>query len=69
MVTSYLRILYNIMGKVFSMLTRPVRNFNVESRAHKIINKEKPIAAPLHKSNLEEAERLLRGVMFFDMLV
>lgn len=53
------------MGKVFSMLTRPIRNFNVESRAHKIISKEKPNAAPLHKSNLEEAQRLLRGGCYF----
>lgn len=51
------------MGKVFSMITRPIRNFNIESRAHNIISKEKPDPAPKHKANVVEAERLLRGLI------
>ncbi|KAF5286172.1 hypothetical protein FQR65_LT12930 [Abscondita terminalis] len=38
------------MGKILSALYRPVRDFNLESRVHKIISKDKPLAAPKHKS-------------------
>lgn len=50
------------MGKVFSMISRPVKNFNIESRAHKIISQEKPVPAPKHKASIEQAERILRGM-------
>ncbi|XP_063909071.1 protein NDUFAF4 homolog [Zophobas morio] len=39
------------MGKILSLMGRPLRNFNVESRAHKIISQEKPVPAPKHKSD------------------
>ncbi|KAL6448895.1 hypothetical protein ACFW04_000562 [Cataglyphis niger] len=38
------------MGKVYSLLTRPIRTFNVENRAARIISREKPIPAPQYPS-------------------
>lgn len=34
------------MGKVYSLLTRPIRTFNIANRAEKIISREKPVRAP-----------------------
>ncbi|XP_075058910.1 NADH dehydrogenase [ubiquinone] 1 alpha subcomplex assembly factor 4 [Mixophyes fleayi] len=36
-----------------SNLVRAVKNFNVESRAHRLIGKEKPDAAPMHPGTKE----------------
>lgn len=49
------------MGKILSILTRPVRNFNVEARAHAVISKEKPNAAPRHKVDQEQYRLMLKG--------
>ncbi|XP_017882531.1 protein NDUFAF4 homolog [Ceratina calcarata] len=38
------------MGKAYSLLLRPFRNFNVESRAQRIISQDKPTPAPHHPS-------------------
>ncbi|KAK9736447.1 Uncharacterized protein family (UPF0240) [Popillia japonica] len=48
------------MGKILSILTRPVRNFNVEARAHAVISKEKPNAAPRHKVDQEQYRLMLK---------
>ena len=38
------------MGKVYSsMVTRPMRNWNVEHRASDVISQAKPMPAPRHK--------------------
>jgi hypothetical protein len=37
------------MGKAYSILLRPLRTFNVENRAAKIISLKKPIPAPQYK--------------------
>ncbi|XP_029168206.1 protein NDUFAF4 homolog isoform X2 [Nylanderia fulva] len=34
------------MGKVYSLLTRPIRTFNIANRAERIISREKPVPAP-----------------------
>lgn len=44
-----------------SMVTKPIRNYNIESRAHKIISKDKPVPAPKHKSISVDYERILKG--------
>lgn len=44
-----------------SLITKPVREFNVESRAFKEISKEKPTPAPRHKSDQYDVQRLMRG--------
>lgn len=49
------------MGKVISKVSHPFRNFNVESRAHKIISKEKPIAAPKYKNDPIDISQMMRG--------
>lgn len=38
------------MGKIYSTLIRPIRTFNIENRAAKIISREKPIPAPQYPS-------------------
>nr|CAH7718418.1 unnamed protein product [Callosobruchus chinensis] len=48
------------MGKIFSSIKHPFRNFNLESRAHKIISQEKPQPAPWHKRDQMEVERLMK---------
>lgn len=49
------------MGKVFSQMIRPFRNYNVESRAHKVISQNKPVPAPHHKVEAMEIEQILKG--------
>lgn len=49
------------MGKAISIMSRPLRDFNLESRAHKVISKEKPTAAPKHKSDELTYERIIKG--------
>lgn len=46
----------NKLGKVFLMVTRPIRNINIEQRAHKVISKEKPIPAPQYESTLKQIQ-------------
>ncbi|CAH1118793.1 unnamed protein product [Phaedon cochleariae] len=48
------------MGKAFSMISNPFRNFNVESRAHKIISQPKPIPAPRHEKDEADLQRLIK---------
>lgn len=43
------------MGVVASHFTRQTRRFNVIERTERVLNKEKPTPAPLHKI---DAERL-----------
>ncbi|XP_012539176.1 NADH dehydrogenase [ubiquinone] 1 alpha subcomplex assembly factor 4 [Monomorium pharaonis] len=38
------------MGKIYSLLIRPIRTFNIANRAEKVISQEKPIPAPQHAS-------------------
>lgn len=46
----------NTIRKVYFNATRPIRNFNIERRAHKFISKEKPIPAPQYESTLKQIE-------------
>lgn len=45
------------MGKVLSSLSRQVKMFNIEARAHKIISKEKPTVAPSYPYAIKDMER------------
>lgn len=49
------------MGKVMSIASRKVQRFNVENRAHKILEREKPIAAPKYESNIRDYQKVLAG--------
>lgn len=53
------------MGKVFSIASKPFREFNIESRAHKVISKGKPTPAPKYKSDELDYERILKGYFFY----
>lgn len=56
------------MGKVFSSVKHPFKNFNLESRAHKIISQPKPSAAPRFKKDQIEYERMLKGFQLTFMI-
>lgn len=45
------------MGKVYSLLTRPVRTFNVANRAERVISREKPVPAPRY-AYMEKQKKL-----------
>ncbi|XP_041974359.1 protein NDUFAF4 homolog [Aricia agestis] len=46
------------MGALATKALRPVKTFNIENRAHKLISKEKPTPAPSYPSTLEELKRV-----------
>ncbi|XP_030558878.1 protein NDUFAF4 homolog [Drosophila novamexicana] len=47
------------MGKAMSMVARKANRFNVENRAHRVLEREKPTPAPKYESNLRDMERTL----------
>lgn len=49
------------MGKVMSVAARKANRFNVENRAHRVLEREKPIPAPKYESNLRDMERTLQS--------
>ncbi|XP_067134648.1 protein NDUFAF4 homolog [Centruroides vittatus] len=52
---------YSKMGRVFSsLIKRPLRNFNVDNRALKVIESEKPRPAPRHRPELNKREPVVR---------
>lgn len=46
------------MGGLVSKALRPVKSFNIENRAHRVISKEKPTVAPSYPSTVEELKRV-----------
>ena len=53
------------MGKVLSVasrkLVKPLKSFAVESRAEKIISRDKPNPAPWHPSTQQRINELMNG--------
>lgn len=54
------------MGARFAKLAiarvkRPIQNYNVENRAHKIISKEKPARAPLREAEHKLIDKMRQG--------
>lgn len=47
------------MGKVMSVVSRKINRFNVENRAHRILEREKPVPAPKYEGNLRDMERTM----------
>ncbi|XP_025988014.1 protein NDUFAF4 homolog [Solenopsis invicta] len=45
-----------MMGKIYSVLTRPIRMFNIANRAEKVISREKPIPAPQHAATEKQRQ-------------
>lgn len=52
------------MGKVYSIITKPIRTFNIENRAHKVITKEKPVPAPQYPSTAKQKELVNKCKLF-----
>lgn len=50
------------MGKVASKAVRPVKNFNIENRAQKVLESEKPRPAPRHPSTAAVFENIAQGL-------
>lgn len=50
-----------IMGVAGSHFTKRIRRFNVVERTERVINKDKPIPAPLHKADAERLKHLLES--------
>ncbi|KAG8223066.1 hypothetical protein J437_LFUL002014 [Ladona fulva] len=48
------------MGLIVSSLTRRIKSFNIENRAHREISKEKPSPAPRYPSTAKEIERIMK---------
>ncbi|KAL8591798.1 hypothetical protein ACOMHN_047058 [Nucella lapillus] len=49
------------MGKVASKIYRPLRNFNVENRARRVLDSEKPRPAPRHPSTAAAFDNFAQG--------
>ncbi|CAD0205140.1 unnamed protein product [Chrysodeixis includens] len=47
------------MGALMTRALRPIKSFNIENRAHRVISKEKPIPAPRYPDNIEDLKRTL----------
>ncbi|XP_068625074.1 protein NDUFAF4 homolog [Battus philenor] len=54
------------MGALVSRAIRPIKSFNIENRAHRIISKEKPSPAPKYDSTVEDLKRTLKAVPDLD---
>lgn len=44
------------MGTIFGRMMRPFINYNVENRAHRVLDANKPVAAPKHPTTIKLAE-------------
>lgn len=49
------------MGALVTKALRPLKSFNIENRAHRVISKEKPTPAPTYAHNLEDLKRTLES--------
>jgi len=51
------------MGKIFSAyVKRPIKNWNVENRAHRFLEKEEKRPPPRHPSTAAAFEQLVAGI-------
>lgn len=49
------------MGALATKVLRPIKSFNIENRAHRVISREKPTPAPTYAHNLEDLRRTLEA--------
>ncbi|CAG5055035.1 unnamed protein product [Parnassius apollo] len=54
------------MGALVTKVLRPIKSFNIENRAHRVISKEKPVPAPKYEANIEDLKRTLEAVPNLD---
>lgn len=57
------------MGVIYSRLTRPIRTFNIENRAEKIISRKKPIPAPQYASTEKQKKLTNEGSVEFSHMI
>lgn len=57
------------MGQAWSLVTKPLRNFNVESRAHKIVSKKQPAPAPKYSATIADIQRIKEGTNYQNTLI
>lgn len=50
-----------MMGALVTKALRPIKSFNIENRAHRVISKEKPTPAPRYPDNIEDLKRTLEA--------
>lgn len=49
------------MGALVTRALRPIKSFNIENRAHRVISKEKPVPAPKYPANIEDMRRAIEA--------
>ncbi|XP_026750411.1 protein NDUFAF4 homolog [Galleria mellonella] len=49
------------MGALVTKALRPIKSFNIENRAHRVISKEKPVPAPKYPESLEDLKRAIES--------
>lgn len=54
------------MGILASKVMRKAQRFNAENRAHRFLDRDKPIAAPKYESNLRDMQKVLIGKSAFN---
>lgn len=47
------------MGALVTKVLRPIKSFNIENRAHRVISKEKPTPAPRYQQAIEDMRRAM----------
>lgn len=47
------------MGALVTKALRPIKSFNIENRAHRVISKEKPTPAPRYQQAIEDMRRVM----------
>lgn len=54
------------MGGIVSKVLRPIKSFNIENRAHRVLSKEKPQVAPSYPSTKEDLQRVQEAIPDID---
>ncbi|KAF2350224.1 NADH dehydrogenase [ubiquinone] 1 alpha subcomplex assembly factor 4, partial [Trinorchestia longiramus] len=52
----------NIVGRVRYRLSRPFREYNLEERAFKAVNRNKEVASPRHPSTTSHIEKIIKNL-------
>lgn len=50
-----------LFRKLYGVLSRKINRFNVENRAQKVLERDKPVPAPKYESNLQDLEYARKG--------
>lgn len=57
------------MGGLMSKAVKPIKNFNIENRAERVLQSDKPRPSPRHPSTAAAYEKLMHGKYFPIFLV